>query len=548
MKRAFVKSISLCLCLCICFAMLASCHGARETVEFKIPENFNPDSEYNLVFWAKNENNSSQRAVYEDAIAGFNKLYPNISVTIKHYTDYGDIYNDVITNIATATTPNVCITYPDHIATYITGENIVVPLDDLVTHEKYGLGGSGLRFDSPTEDEIVDKFLDEGYIGENLYAMPFMRSTEACYVNKTYVEALGFELPEVLTWDFIWQVSNAALKKETVIDEKGKIKTVYAVNGQSVMIPFIYKSTDNMMIQMLRQLDAGYSTDAGQVQIFNKDTEQILLTISDNVEKGAFSTFKISGYPGNFLNKGQCIFAVDSTAGATWMGSDAPLMDVHHTTVADFETAVMTVPQFDAENPEMISQGPSLCIFNKEDPGEVMASWLFVQYLLSNETQIAYSQTEGYVPVTEKAQTSPEYLDYLSRAGENNTLYYDVKIAATKLLIENTDNTFTAPVFNGSTSLRNAAGELIERVVKSTRRNENINDAYFDGLYADVTADYKLNQIERSGVKSRLGEMPALSVGLLTGLGVIWLGIGAYVAVPVIRKRRQEKSHVNVDK
>ena len=38
------------------------------------------------------------------------------------YTDYGEIYNDVITNIATDTTPNVCITYPDHIATYLTGE------------------------------------------------------------------------------------------------------------------------------------------------------------------------------------------------------------------------------------------------------------------------------------------------------------------------------------------------------------------------------------------------------------------------------------------
>ena len=39
------------------------------------------------------------------------------------YTDYGKIYNDVITNISTNTTPNVCITYPDHIATYLTGQN-----------------------------------------------------------------------------------------------------------------------------------------------------------------------------------------------------------------------------------------------------------------------------------------------------------------------------------------------------------------------------------------------------------------------------------------
>ena len=548
MRTKLLRLISVCLLLSICLSFLSSCHGARESVEFKIPENFNPDEEYNIVFWAKNENNSSQREVYEAAIAGFREHYPNINVTIKHYTDYGAIYNDVITNIQTGTTPNVCITYPDHIATYITGENVVVPLDDLVKDEKFGLSGSEVRFDSPTEEEIVGKFLDECYIGENLYAMPFMRSTEACYVNKTYVEKLGFELPEVLTWDFIWQVSKAALKKESFLDEKGKVQTVYSVNGQSVMIPVIYKSTDNMMIQMLRQLDAGYSTEAGQVQIFNDKTEEILGTVSEQVEKGAFSTFKISSYPGNYLNKGQCIFAIDSTAGATWMGADAPLMDVHHSTVADFETAVLPVPQFNPEKPEMISQGPSLCIFNKENPGEVMASWLFVQYLISNETQIAYSKTEGYLPVTEKAQSAEEYLDYLSRAGENNTTYYDVKIAATKLLMENIENSFTTPVFNGSTSLRNAAGELIERVAKSTRRGENINDEYFRELYADVTADYKLNQIERSGVKSRLGEMPALSIGLLSGLGAVWLGIGIYVLVPKIKKRAEEKSRGNIDK
>lgn len=51
------------------------------------------------------------------------------------YTDYGKIYNDVITNISTNTTPNVCITYPDHIATYLTGQNTVVPLDNLFADE-----------------------------------------------------------------------------------------------------------------------------------------------------------------------------------------------------------------------------------------------------------------------------------------------------------------------------------------------------------------------------------------------------------------------------
>ncbi len=88
------------------------------------------------------------------------------------------------------------------------------------------------------------------------------------------------------------------------------------------------------------------------------------------------------------------------------------------------------IPQADPENPQMISQGPSLCIFNKKDSGEVMASWLFTQYLLTNKVQIAYAETEGYVPVTVKAQADPSYQDYLSRCGEDNGTHYDVKIKA----------------------------------------------------------------------------------------------------------------------
>lgn len=83
-------------------------------------------------FWAKNDTNKTQTEIYKKAIADFEALYPNITVNLNLYTDYGKIYNDVITNISTNTTPNVCITYPDHIATYLTGQNTVVPLDDLV--------------------------------------------------------------------------------------------------------------------------------------------------------------------------------------------------------------------------------------------------------------------------------------------------------------------------------------------------------------------------------------------------------------------------------
>jgi len=536
MRKAVRKLGLVWILAALCAVIFTGCHGSKGMEPFEIPEEFDTSREYEITFWAKNDTNKAQTNIYKQAIEDFQTLYPNIKVNLRLYTDYGRIYNDVITNISTNTTPNVCITYPDHIATYLTGTGCVVPLDQLFADSRYGLGGSEVRFESPGKEEIIPQFLEECKLDGTYYAMPFMRSTEACYVNKTYVEKLGYTLPEVLTWDFVWEVSKAAAAKNA--------DGTYVLNGQNVLIPFIYKSTDNMKIQMLRQRDAGYSTASGEIQIFNETTEELLFDIAEATKEGAFSTFKISGYPANFLNAGQCVFAIDSTAGASWMGTHAPLSDISEDKLVEFETAVMTIPQFDPDNPKMISQGPSVCVFNKEDPQEVMASWLFAQYLLTDKVQIAYAGTEGYVPVTGKAQGSAAYQDYLARSGEDNKTYYDVKIKASKLLLDNVDHTFVTPVFNGSTSLRDAAGQMIEKVTNSIRRKEVVDEAYIWDLYRNMASLYRLNrgsgQVSLSGGgQEEQGSMPATAVVLLASLAAAWILILLYVIVSGIRKHKK---------
>ena len=560
-RKAFVLIMALTVILS-CFTLLTGCHGRRGNDAFVLPESFDTSREYEITFWAKNDTNKTQTDIYNKAIRDFEALYPNIHVKIRLYTDYGRIYNDVITNISTDTTPNVCITYPDHIATYMTGINTVVPLDELFEDSRYGLGGSEIRFDSPTVSEIVPKFLEECRIGGEHFAIPYMRSTEACYINKTYVEALGYSVPDVLTWDYIWEVSDAATAKNA--------DGTYAVNGRNVMIPFIYKSTDNMMIQYLAQKNAGYTTADGDVLIFNNTSFDFLNEIKKHVENGAFSTFKISSYPANFLNAGQCIFAIDSTAGATWMGSQAPLSDIAEDMFVDFETVVRTIPQIDPGDPKMISQGPSICIFNKSDPQEVLASWIFAQYMLTNDVQTAYAETEGYVPVTKKAQESAGYLDYLSREGEDNSEHYDIKLKATKLLLENIGNTFVTPVFNGSASVRDAAGQMIENVAKSVRRKETVDDEYMRKLEKDITSLYRLDRLKVSAnapaVKKPDGQaasgtsndiqsvssktssdtgkdgLPASSKALLIILLIVWILLAAYGVFSFVKNVKKKRS------
>ena len=215
-----VKKITLIL---LGMFILCACHGqlvpkGENTIHeddlFEVPEEFDTSRNYELQFWSKNDNNELQKQTYLKAIEDFQKLYPNIKITIRNYTNYEDVYRDVLKNIPTNSTPNICVSYPDYAATYKSGHNTIVELDSLMNDPNYGFGGSKLKFDAPTKDEIVTKFFDEGLLpnpnsktGYSYYVLPFVRSNEVLYLNKTYFETHNLEIPEQFTWDYLYEVA-----------------------------------------------------------------------------------------------------------------------------------------------------------------------------------------------------------------------------------------------------------------------------------------------------------------------------------------------------
>ena len=103
----FSKKLALLCAVGTLSLSLTGCHGSKGLPEFTVPEDFDTSRNYEITFWAKNDTNKTQTEIYKKAIADFEALYPNITVNLNLYTDYGKIYNDVITNISTNTTPNV---------------------------------------------------------------------------------------------------------------------------------------------------------------------------------------------------------------------------------------------------------------------------------------------------------------------------------------------------------------------------------------------------------------------------------------------------------
>ena len=72
------------VCVLMLLALvLSGCHGNVERRAFAIPDQFDESQQIELVFWAKNDTNLTQVKIYEQAIADFEALYPNIKIKLQ---------------------------------------------------------------------------------------------------------------------------------------------------------------------------------------------------------------------------------------------------------------------------------------------------------------------------------------------------------------------------------------------------------------------------------------------------------------------------------
>ena len=95
-------------------------------------------------------------------------------------------------------------------------------------------------------------------------------------------------------------------------------------------------------------------------------------------------------------------------------------------------------------------------------------------------------------------------------------------------------------MFNGSASLRDAAGQLIESVTKSVRRKETVDDAYMDRLFDDVASLYHLDEVKaQTSGKTDLGPLPWTARVLIGGLILSWVLILLWAFRDILKKRTQ---------
>ena len=377
-------------------------------------------------------------------IARFNELYPNITIEHDSYGGWADIAKLINEESTAGNHPDIAYCYPDHVAQYRQSW-IAVTLDELIKSEIEVTRADGSKEKLGLTQEQIDDFIPGFYnegtaYGDGLmYTLPMSKSTEVLYYNKTFFEANNLKVPT--TW----------------IEMEEVCRQIKALDPKS--IPLGYDSEDNMFITMCEQYGYGYTDATGDEKfLFNNDgAKAFAKEFREWHQDGLLTTEALYGaYTSGLFTSTDAVksyMSIGSSAGATYQRPAANSDGSY-----PFEVGIATIPQVSETNKKVISQGPSLCIFQKGNPQEVIASWLFVKYLTTTvEFQAEFAMASGYVPVLKSVGANPIYADYIAKADGGK---YIAALSA-KVCLEQEEAYYTSPAFNGSSTARDQVGSLL---------------------------------------------------------------------------------------
>ncbi len=430
-----------------------------ETANFQVPAGGYDGSDVTITFY--HTMGQALSAVLDLYIEEFNKLYPNIHIKWEQVGSYNDVRDQISTELTVGNEPNIAYCYPDHVALYNLA-GAVVQLDSLIASQETTTRADGtteiLGLTDAQKADFIEGYYKEGSsFGDGyMYTLPFSKSTEVLYYNKTFFDKNGLTVPT--TWD----------EMKTLCE---KILTI-----DPNCIPLGYDSEANWFITMCEQYQSPYTSATGDHYLFNNDQNKAFVKmLRDWYKQGLFTTQTIYGAytSGLFVADSgmKSYMSIGSSAGATHQRPTANADGTY-----PFEVGIATIPQVNASNPKVISQGPSVCIFNKSNSQEVIASWLFVKFLTTSvDFQAEFSIASGYVPVLKSVASNEGYAAFLAKADGGSY----ISALSAKVCLDQEKAYYVSPAFNGSSTARDQVSSLLITALTKDGDDDSVINAAF---------------------------------------------------------------------
>ena len=414
---------------------------------------FDFEKEVEIEIYTTLSATSNYGITFDDYLTKFSEIYPNISVTHTRVGGYDDVRDQLKTELGTGEGPNLAYCYPDHVALYNKARQVQT-LDKFIYNTQADEQGNLLYgMTEEQRNDFIKGYWEEGkaYGDGLMYTLPLYKSTEVMYYNVDVFDELGLEIPTH------WFKDDGQAPETSLEYVLEQLKVAFPDD-----IPLGYDSEANWFINMCEQYGSPYTSATGNHFLFNNEkNREFVGRFKDWYDRGLVTTQEIyGGYTsGLFCN------TTDTTSARSYISIGSSAGAVHQAPKEGeiFEVGIAPIPQVDAiNNPKVISQGPSLCLFKKADQQQVLASWLLLRYLTTTVNfQAEMSMNSGYVPVINSVMKNPIYREFID-SGEG----YADSIAAlsAKVCMDQESYYYTSPAFVGSSDARDQVGNLIVSV------------------------------------------------------------------------------------
>lgn len=394
-------------------------------------------------------------------IEDFEAKNPDIHIIQTPQGGYGDIKTKIETAIAAGDVPTMAFCYPDHVANYLTS-NAVVKLDEYIDSETLGF---------TEEDGLVDDFIEaywnegKSYDVEGTYSVPFYKSTEVMFYNKTEFNKYG------------WQVPTTWAELETLC------ATIKATAGHEEDTPFGYDSDANLFITMCEQYGIPYTTNTNVVNpedhfLFKNDQAKAMVERIKGWYTNKWFTSQGTNADGSYTSTlfkdKKLLMTIGSTGGTSYNYSD------------NFEIGVARIPGAEATveggNNHVIMQGPSICFFRRQTPEQKEAAWKFYKYCVNAINGADFASVTGYSPSRRSSFDTDFWQDFMDSdlTGSDALVRTTVDFNANLM-----DSYFVSPTFKGSATARDEVGGTISTFCTGAKTlDEAFNDAFDNCVFA----------------------------------------------------------------
>ncbi len=357
-----------------------------------------------------------------------------IVVNAEYQGDYATMSQKLKASYVAGTAPAVTVMDTSMIEPYVES-GVIESLDPYIERDE----------EEVQMDDFQAAFLTDSTFNDNIYSLPYLRSTPILYLNTTLIEEAGLDPSGPSDWEELAEYA------EQIKEKTGKYgMTIFAY-------PWVFQAF------MLGQGSSIYNEDTTATNINSEESKAILESIIEMRDNGSVKVIA-SSQADNLMAD------ITSQNSAMWFYSTGGLttfMALGEANGFDVTTAYIPSGTVEAVN----TGGANLMMISNLTENQKEAAWQFIKWMTAKDQTVTASITTGYIPTRISASSDSRLLDLYEEVPEFKTAVDQLAIAGGR----------TPSAFEADAVITSALDEIL------------VNDADIDTTLSEL--EIKVNEI-----------------------------------------------------